>query len=334
MTTHATATAAWWIPSNVALARMLLQSSVQTFVLLLPQYNIATSCMFPLSQRGISHLQSNSVGDIGDLGYGFTDGVQVRGPCSPNQKDLNNLIRGLDLAMSNAELLTYRLKQRNLLDESVQVTGQRKRHETFSCLFSQQDGLCFCNSVASLFIGITCDLNEWRLFTDSLSWSLKAVLRHNRNRNSYLSLPVAHSVHLKEDYTSAKVLLNALKYDKYGWEVIGDLKMVSFLVGIPDCVTKFPCLLCLWGSCDTMAYYHRKDWTQWAEFCVGKSNNKWEPLTEHQKVLMPALNNKLDLIKQFVTALTRSWQLSSTSRIFFQSCPRQRSRLEFSENRR
>ena len=45
------------------------------------------------------------------------------------------------------------------------------------------------------------------------------------NENNYPSLLMAHSVHLKEDYTSAKMLVSALKYDDYGWEVIGDLKM-------------------------------------------------------------------------------------------------------------
>ena len=39
------------------------------------------------------------------------------------------------------------------------------------------------------------------------------------------------------------------------------------------------------------------------EFSVGKSNVKWKPLIEPQKVLMPPLHIKISLIKQFVTAL-------------------------------
>ena len=49
-------------------------------------------------------------------------------PYYPNQKHLNDLIRDLGLTKSNAELLTSRLKQWNLLDDTVQVTEQRKRH--------------------------------------------------------------------------------------------------------------------------------------------------------------------------------------------------------------
>src|SRR6218665_332290 len=88
--------------------------------------------------------------------------VEERRPYFPNQKDVNNLIRDLGLTKSNVELLISRLKQWNLLDGRVQVTGQRKRHETFSNFFSRQDGLCFCSNVAGLFeaIDITC---LWRI---------------------------------------------------------------------------------------------------------------------------------------------------------------------------
>ncbi|XP_073493971.1 uncharacterized protein [Phyllobates terribilis] len=159
--------------------------------------------------------KSDSEEDIGDQDYVFTDAVEERRPYFPNQKNVNDLIRDLRLTKSNAELLISRLKQWNLLDESVQVTDQRKRHQTFSNFFSQQDGLCFCNNVAGLFeaIGIICNPSEQCLFIDSSSWSLKTVLLHNGN--SYPSLPMAHSVYLNEDYTSVKMLLTALKYDDY-----------------------------------------------------------------------------------------------------------------------
>ncbi|KAM5191561.1 uncharacterized protein ACMZJ9_000347 [Mantella aurantiaca] len=58
-----------------------------------------------------------------------------REPTFPNQKDINDLIRDLGLTKSNAELLISRLKQWNLLDESVQVTEQRSRHQTVSIFF-------------------------------------------------------------------------------------------------------------------------------------------------------------------------------------------------------
>ena len=161
----------------------------------------------PMTDQPSSGENSKSDNEdyIGDSDYGFTDGAEKRRPYLPNQKDLNDLIRYLGLTKANAKLLTSRLKQWNLLDESVLFTDQRKRHETFSNFFSQQDGLCFCNNVAGLFdaIGIACNPNEWRLFIDSSSRSLKAVLLHNGN--SYPSLPMAHSGRLKEKCTSVKM---------------------------------------------------------------------------------------------------------------------------------
>jgi hypothetical protein len=99
-------------------------------------------------------------------------------------KDFNDLIKDVDLTKSNAELLTSRLKQWNLLDESVQVTDQRKCHQAFSSFFTRQDGLCFCHNVTDLFeaIRIACNPNEWCPFIDSSSRSHKVVLLHNGNK--------------------------------------------------------------------------------------------------------------------------------------------------------
>ena len=116
-----------------------------------------------------------------------------------------------------------------------------------------QNAICFCNNASGLFysIGIPCIPSEWRLFIDSSLKSLRAVLLHNGNK--YPSLPLAHSVHLKETYENVKTVLNVLKYDQYNWEVIGDFKMIAFLMGMQGGFTKYPCYLCLWDSRDTKA---------------------------------------------------------------------------------
>ncbi|XP_061430119.1 uncharacterized protein LOC133356558 [Lethenteron reissneri] len=182
-----------------------------------------------------------------------------------------------------------------------------------------QDGLCVCHNVTSLLeaIGIAYNQNEWRLFIDNSSRSLKAVLLHNGNK--YPSLPLAHSVHLKEDYSSIKTLLDALKYDENSWEVIGDFKMVAFLMGLQGGFTKFLCFLCLWDSRDTKAHYHRRDWPQWTEFSMGRNNVKWEPLVDPRTVLMPPLCIKLGLMKQFVRAVHKE---SAACKYIQDFCPK------------
>ena len=49
----------------------------------------------------------------------------------------------------------------------------------------------------------------WSLFVDSSARSLKAVLLHNGNK--YPSIPIAHSVHLKEGCENLKHLLRLVK---------------------------------------------------------------------------------------------------------------------------
>ncbi|GFW21037.1 uncharacterized protein TNCV_2702771 [Trichonephila clavipes] len=94
---------------------------------------------------------------------------------------------------------------------------------------------------------------EWRLFIDSSKRSLKAVLLHNGNR--YASVPVGHSVHLKECYGNLDFILNKLSYSDPKWTICGDLKVISMLLGQQSGYTKFPCFLCEWDSRDRIQHY-------------------------------------------------------------------------------
>ena len=129
-----------------------------------------------------------------------------RCPYYPNQEDINDLVRELSFTKSNAELLISRLKQWDLLDDSVRITLQRKRHCGFSMFYTFKDGLCYCHDIEglSLAMDIPCNPSEWRLFIDSSSRSLKAILLHNTNKCPFI--PLAHSVHVKEEHQNIKIL--------------------------------------------------------------------------------------------------------------------------------
>lgn len=231
-------------------------------------------------------------------------------------EDFNDLIRDLNLPKNKAELLGSRLKQWNLLDD-VKITDQRTRHEMFATFFTKEDGLCFCNDIKGMFeaIGIPCVPSEWRLFIDSSTKSLKAVLLHNGNK--FPSLPIAHSVHLKENYECVKILLESVKYREYNWELIGDFKMVGFLMGLQGGYTKYPCYLCLWDSRADSKHYIQRSWPVRTELCVGKQNVKFEPIVEAEKVLMPPLHIKLGLMKQFVKKLDETSEAFGYLKKFF-----------------
>ena len=89
----------------------------------------------------------------------------------------------------------------------------------------------YCHNVAGLFQAMACiyDPTEWRLFIDSSKASLKCVLLHNGN--IYASIPIGHSVYLKETYKNMKLLLTKIKYDEHKWMLCGDLKVLSMLLG-------------------------------------------------------------------------------------------------------
>ena len=90
-------------------------------------------------------------------------------PHFPNQQELDDLLRDLGLTKSNAELLTSRLKEWNLLDPSCRTSKNRKRHETFACFYVVSELLCYCHDVRALVddICIVHNPEEWRLFIDS-----------------------------------------------------------------------------------------------------------------------------------------------------------------------
>lgn len=105
------------------------------------------------NETGDDSNSSESEEDFEEPNDSAEGGTNKKKPYYPNQKDLNDLIRDLGLTKSNAELLTSRLKQWNLLDETVQVSNQRKRHRTFFTFFIK-DELCYCHDVTGLFENI------------------------------------------------------------------------------------------------------------------------------------------------------------------------------------
>ena len=101
--------------------------------------------------------------------------------------------------------------------------------------------LCYCTNIQGLFqeIGVAYSASNWRLFIDSSERSLKAVLLHNGN--VYPSIPIAHSVQMKEDREFLKILLELIQYNDHNWDVCGDFKMIAFLLGLQGGYTKHSC---------------------------------------------------------------------------------------------
>ena len=161
--------------------------------------------------------------------------------------DLNYLARDLNLSKESSQLLGSRLREKNLLTPETTFYWYRERERELRQFFTTQRDLSLvnCNNIADLKKSMDLDYTntEWRLFIDSSSRSLKAVLLHNGNK--YSSIPIGHSVQMKETHDSIDQLLSALNYHDHGWLICGDLKVVGLLLGLQGGYTKYPCSLCL-----------------------------------------------------------------------------------------
>ena len=152
-------------------------------------------------------------------------------------------------------------------------------------------------------MGVDYVATEWRLFIDSSTRSLKAVVLHNGNK--YSSIPIGHSVQMKETHDNMDQLLSALNYHDHGWLTCGDLKVVGLVLGLQVGCTKYPCFLRLWDSWADDQHYIRQEWPPRQALETGSHNVQARPLVEPNKILLPPLHIKLELMKNFVKAMDR-----------------------------
>ena len=221
-----------------------------------------------------------------------------------NQLELNDLVRDLYLPKQSAELLASRLQEKRVLHPGTSVTFYRKREEKFLKYFTCDDGLVYCNSIKELLLEMGLPHykpEDWRLFIDSSKRSLKCVLLHNGN--VFGSIPIGHSVILKEEYGNIKLVLGKLKYHEHGWLICVDLKMVNYLLGQQSGYTKYPCFLCYWDSRAKSQHWNKDDWPLRSSLTVGDKNIINQPLVAAKKIILPPLHIKLGLMKQYVKAL-------------------------------
>ena len=219
-----------------------------------------------------------------------------------SQADLNDLVRDLDLPKNAAKLLASRLHERNLLTSGTKVTFYRYREQALLQFFTMQNGFVYCNDMHGL-MNCVCEPSEWRLFIGSSMASLKCVFFSNEGK--YASIPIGHSVFMKESYETMQVVLTKLDYSKHNWVICGDLKVLSMLLGQQEGYTKYPCFLCLWDSRARKEHWKRKTWPERGEFIVGEKNIMKSPLIDPNNVLLPSRHIKLGLMKRFVKALNK-----------------------------
>ncbi|GBN17355.1 hypothetical protein AVEN_69371-1 [Araneus ventricosus] len=139
---------------------------------------------------------------------------------------------------------------------------------------------------------------------DASKLSLKTVLL--KNGNELPSIPVSHAFYMKEPYHNLKQLLEMINYSKYGWQICADLKVVSLIMGLQLGYTKYCSFLSLRNSRAIALQCIKRDWPQRASFKPGEMNVEHPPLAEQNRIIIPPLHIKLDLVKNLVKAMDKN----------------------------
>jgi hypothetical protein len=127
---------------------------------------------------------------------------------------------------------------------NVKMSYRKHQQSLSSFFFSINGELVSCSNVEGIQQELGCTYNpeEWRIFSDLSKFILKAVLLYNGK--IHLSIPIVHSVHIKETYEKMDLLLKAINYSKYGWKICGDLEVIGLFLGIQSGYSNFCCFLC------------------------------------------------------------------------------------------
>jgi len=102
-----------------------------------------------------------------------------------------------------------------------------------------------------------------------------------------------------------KILIEAINYDKFKWQICGDLKVIALLLGLQQGLTKYCCFICEWNSRARSLHYSRKDWPARKFLEPGIMNVENQALVEPSKILFPSMHLKLGLMKTFVKAMNQ-----------------------------
>lgn len=224
-------------------------------------------------------------------------------PYKLSQSMLSDFVRDLGLNKQKSELCASRLLQWKVLAAGTKVTLYRDRNKPLMKFFNKENSICYCQDIDGLMesFRFVHKPDEWRLFIDGSTDSLKAVLLHNGNERP--SIPLAHTVVLDESHENMKTILSVIQYDKYQWQICCDLKVVSMLLGLQGGYTKYMCFLCLWDSRADAEHFTKKKWPPRLNFIPGEANVANIPLVDPKKIILPPLHIKLGLIKNFVKKL-------------------------------
>jgi hypothetical protein len=197
----------------------------------------------------------------------------------------------LNFTKKQAEPLSSRLEEWNPLHPETEICFLRNSQNEFLELFSQVNELVFLIMVS--VIQSLLDTNKIQLDGVS-SWtskvSLNALLLHNGKK--FPSLTFAHAAEMKESYENMKVLLEKIQYEKYNWNIGGELNAIALLLGLQLDYPEFCCLLCDCVSTERKHRYMQKQSAQRESLIPGQKRVVNTPSINSENVYAPPFHFK------------------------------------------
>ena len=93
--------------------------------------------------------------------------------------------------------------------------------------------------------------------------------------------------------------------------------MLGVFLGLQSGYTKYSCFLCLSNSRADGEHYEKMHWPTREELTPGIYSVIKELFVSREKILLPPLRIKLDLLKQFVKALDFEGEVFQDTRLMF-----------------
>lgn len=246
------------------------------------------------------------------------------------QAYFNDIVRDMGASLRGAEILASRLKQCNVTAPDFKITSGRKgderqKYAEFYNVHKEDNfELVFCADVNGLFgmFGIAHVPNEWRLFIDGSTQSLKAVLLHNGNVHP--SIPIAYALNFKETYENMETLLDNINWNEHEWQICSDLKIVGLLSGsnfphdpcfvratsilflpkgLKGGYAQYQCFICEFEGRKDVLHYIGHKWKLRQDSVKGEISVVNDPLVPKDKIILPPLHIKLGIVRNFIVSL-------------------------------
>ena len=102
-----------------------------------------------------------------------------------------------------------------------------------------------------------------------------------------------------------KILMEAINYDKFKWQICDDLEVIALLLGLQPGFTKYCCFICEWDSRAQSLHYSRIYRPARKSLYPGIMNLENQPVVEPSKILLPTMHLKLGVMKNVLKAMNQ-----------------------------